>query len=97
MVGGCCFPPWPAPLPLTRAWCIWEAFSTLDVEARFDVMLGPEDRDAFARGLLLDGYAGVYAALARVDVGAARAGNPTDERMIKDAVRRLPGGGFSHG
>ena len=82
--------PWPHALPLTRAWCLWEMFCSYDVQAEFNVVFGPEERAAFARGLLLDGYEAVAKVFALVDVATARAGNPRDERMIKDAVRTLP-------
>eukprot|EP01051_Picozoa_sp_SAG22_P003648 SAG22_NODE_180_length_16069_cov_5.323231_15_plen_1459_part_00 len=81
--------PWDNGLTLRRAWCLWEAYSTIDVSAKFDVMIGPEERTTFVNSLLLDGKA-----FARIDVAAARAGKPADEKMIKEAVRRLPGGGY---
>jgi tetratricopeptide (TPR) repeat protein len=87
--------PWDAPVPLTRAWCLWELFCTVDVGAQFSVALGPSERAAFEASLenndnptnlLLDAFA-------KVDVAAAEAGKVEDGAMIKAAVARLGGGG----
>ena len=44
--------PWSEPLPLRRAWCIWELFCTESVGAPFDVCLGPAEQAAFEAAIL---------------------------------------------
>ena len=39
--------PWHAPVPLTRSWCLWEIYSTLDGGAELHVALSPAQRAAF--------------------------------------------------
>ena len=34
--------PWTAPVPLTRAWCIWEIFCTVDTDTELRVLLPAE-------------------------------------------------------
>ena len=46
--------PWSEPLPLRRAWCIWELFCTESVGAPFDVCLGPAEQAAFETAVLGD-------------------------------------------
>ena len=83
--------PWDAPEPLTRAWCLWEVYCSVDTGAEFGVALGPEERERFEAGLLED--SGVLLdAFAAIDVADAEAGNPADRDMILDAVRATEGG-----
>ena len=42
--------PWDKPVPLTRSWCLWEAFCTHDVGAGFSVCLPATQREAFRKG-----------------------------------------------
>jgi hypothetical protein len=44
--------PWDAPLPLTRSWCLWELFCTLDGGAALDIALTLAQRAAFQRALV---------------------------------------------
>ena len=44
--------PWHAPLPLTRSWCLWEIFSTLDGGAELHIALSPAEREAFQYALV---------------------------------------------
>ena len=39
--------PWDAPIPATRAWCLWEIYSTLIAESRFEVVLSRTERERF--------------------------------------------------
>eukprot|EP01047_Picozoa_sp_COSAG01_P055315 COSAG01_NODE_6145_length_3825_cov_7.907944_2_plen_311_part_00 len=50
--------PWSEPLPLSRAWCIWELFCTESVGAPFDVCLGPAEANAFEKAILAPGGGG---------------------------------------
>ena len=52
--------PWHAPLPLTRSWCLWEIFSTLDGGKELKIVLSPAQRADFqetlVRGKLTDAH-----------------------------------------
>ena len=54
--------PWDAPVPLTRSWCLWEIFSTLDGGAELHIALTPAQREAFQGALVRAGSS--YGALA---------------------------------
>jgi tetratricopeptide (TPR) repeat protein len=86
--------PWSEPLPLMRAWCIWELYCTESVGAPFAVCLGPAEQDALEAAILgnSSGYERVLAAFAAVDVGSAEAGNERDKVMIMEHAERSEGG-----
>ena len=44
--------PWDAPVPLTRSWCLWEIFSTLDGGVELQIALSPAQREAFQQALV---------------------------------------------
>ena len=83
--------PWENPIPLTRAWCLWEVYCCNVVGAQFSVTLGHEERGRFEEalcensGVLLDAFAGI-------DVANAEAGKEEDRAMILAAVRATEGG-----
>jgi len=33
------FAPWDDPIPLTRAWCLWELYCTVQTSSRFDIAM----------------------------------------------------------
>jgi len=78
--------PWQKPIPLTRSWCLWEIFCTIDVGARFTVCLPNKEKKAFQEALRDDHEAFLHA-VADIDVAEAEAGNPTDKQRILDAVQ----------
>jgi tetratricopeptide (TPR) repeat protein len=83
--------PWDSPVPLTRAWCLWELHCTISVGAQFSVCLGPDEQTAL-EAALLDNPGALLAALADIDVAKAEAGSPSDRDMILQAVRDTAGG-----
>eukprot|EP01045_Picozoa_sp_COSAG04_P010135 COSAG04_NODE_612_length_11991_cov_17.359569_3_plen_646_part_00 len=83
--------PWHDPLPLTRAWCLWEVFCTVDAGAEFSVCLGPAEEAAFEAALLQRSDV-VLETFARIDVEKAEAGSPDDLAMILKAAREAEGG-----
>ena len=46
--------PWNHPIPLTRAWCLWELYATVLVGGSFSVCLGPAERQKFETALIDD-------------------------------------------
>jgi hypothetical protein len=82
--------PWDAPIPLTRAWCLWEIYCALELEqqgkAQLLVRLPGNQRAAFLAGVKED-YADVMKALAAVDAEKAQAHSTQDRENILGAVR----------
>ena len=85
--------PWNDPVVLKRAWCLWELFCTVQVGVPFSVCLGPAEAAAFEAAILdPDSCMKILDAFARIDVGAAEAGNPQDKAMILEQARSSAGG-----
>ena len=82
--------PWDKPIPLDRAWCLWEMYSTHKTRATFSVCLGPEEQRAFEEAIL-DDFDVVFKVFAGIDVKNSKAGKKEDQKMIMDAVRATVG------
>ena len=83
--------PWDAPIPLTRAWCLWEILSTIRSGARLTVQLSSTQRRSFQAKLRED-YEYLMTAFCRIDVKNSQAWKEEDRDMIFKAVERYKGG-----
>ncbi len=81
-----------APLSLGRAWCVFEAATSLASGARFEVIMPPRDQAAFADALVTD-FASLASKTCTVDVERARAREEKDEINIRAAIATM--GGFA--
>lgn len=92
LIGSTCLilAPWSDPIPLTRAWCLWEILSTLRCGATLDVRMMPQERDYFIHALT-DDLDKIVSVLSRVDCRRSEAWNPVDRDMILDAVHDTVG------
>lgn len=77
--------PWDEPVPLTRAWCLWELFCSVSTSTKFSVCLGPATQADFEEAVLTN-HRALLDAFSHIDVRAAQAGNPSDLQMILRAV-----------
>ncbi|KAJ3106231.1 Kinesin light chain 3 [Phlyctochytrium bullatum] len=80
--------PWNNPLPLTRAWCVFELYSCHVTESRFHVAMTEAEEERFSRDIA-DGKA-FYNMLATINSSKATAWNPSDRddifKVIQDSV-----------
>ena len=83
--------PWHKPLTLTRAWCLWEAFCSVETGATFSVCLGQEERAAFLEAVVGDWHV-VMKVFADINIRKAEAMDQKDLEMIDAAVRASEGG-----
>lgn len=86
--------PWNDPIPLTRAWCLYEMFSTLSApEVRFDIVLPDAELARLRTAVQLDdGHNAVMDAMVEVKAEEAECHDPADQEMIHTAVKSLDGG-----
>eukprot|EP01043_Picozoa_sp_COSAG02_P007923 COSAG02_NODE_245_length_27293_cov_16.488012_10_plen_809_part_00 len=82
--------PWDAPQPLTRSWCLWELYCTYNARIPFSVCLGPDEQCAL-EAAILDNHDVVLNAFSKISVKNARAGNKSDEEMIRSTVEEQVG------
>ena len=83
--------PWNDPLTLTRAWCIFELYSTMNADKDILFALPPKDRDRFKETLRSDFHA-VMNSLVTIDAENAEAMKASDKESIFAQIRRMRGG-----
>lgn len=84
--------PWDDPVPLTRAWCLWEIFSAFVSDARLTIHVPKAQQSAFLR-TLVERPSAVAEVLTNVNAERAEATNPTDRDMIFAAIQAERGFG----
>ncbi|XRB21685.1 tetratricopeptide repeat [Pseudoscourfieldia marina] len=84
--------PWDDPIPLTRAWCIWEILSTIAGLAKLEICLPAVEQEAFADFLVEEGADKVIVKMIGMDVQHAEAWKKEDRDAILDAVKKFRGG-----
>ena len=86
--------PWNAPVVITRAWCLWEIFCTLDAEplgCKLTLALSDTEETALLEAFAKDGEDAVMAPFAKIDSRLAEATNPDDLAKIQLAIESGPG------
>jgi hypothetical protein len=86
--------PWDAPIPLTRAWCLWEIYCTLNSNTKLTIQLSKAQRELF-QSKLRDDYEYIIQAFCEIDVRKSEAWKKEDRDMIFEAVEKMDGG-FHH-
>ena len=84
--------PWADPVPMTRAWCLWEMLCALQLKDRvvLHVRLSPKEKKSFLAKLVED-YEEVTNMLVRVDAKKAQAYLPHDREMIFESIKETIG------
>ena len=79
-------------MPLRRAWCLWEIYSTLSFShAQLSVCMSDAEMASFHRALVEE-FDSILTSLCTIDAETAEAGSQKDLDMIFAAVRTLDGG-----
>jgi tetratricopeptide (TPR) repeat protein len=89
-----CMLPWDNPIPLTRAWCLFEMYSTIDVAAQMHVAIPASQRPAFKQAMGED-FDTITDVLVALDGEKASATNPADKEQIFAVVKTQIEGGFN--
>ena len=84
--------PWKDPVPLTRAWCLFEIYCTAVCKCKFEVAMSPAEREDFKEAIKNDATGSIDTMLATIDVRRSECWNPDDKIRIFDAVERTEGG-----
>jgi len=83
--------PWNNPIPLTRAWCIYEIASALDKNKEPVVTMPKEQADLFMEGLMR-GDNSIMKVFMNLDSKNAEASVKSDLAMIRDDISQNMGG-----
>ena len=77
--------PWHDPIPLTRAWCLWELYSTFITGCQFEVAFGAQDEDKFFEELTQQSLDKMKAT---IDVNRSECFVPSDRVRIFEAIAK---------
>jgi hypothetical protein len=78
--------PWADPIPLTRAWCLFEIYCTATTDAIFEVAMSRADRVTFVKSIVADCQGEVNRMLSVVNVQRSEAFNDADRKRIFEVV-----------
>ncbi|EGD78128.1 TPR repeat-containing protein, variant [Salpingoeca rosetta] len=84
--------PWRDPVPLTRAWCLWEIFCGISNEGTEVTIQLPNSEEQALENAIRSSYKAVTDTLVRVQAQRADAFNPHDKHMIFTAIESWAGG-----
>jgi hypothetical protein len=82
--------PWNKPLPLTRAWCLFELWATAEESCRFEIAMSKEQEEKYIEDFQKD-FDAVNKLFAAIDVQRSESSNPEDKRLIFQAVQQSSG------
>ena len=80
------------PIPLTRAWCIWEIWSTIDSKSDLVVVMPPSEEATFEQ-LIMDDFNSIVEALSQVDSMNSQAFVEDDRISIHRIIQEQCEGG----
>ncbi len=83
--------PWNNPHPLTRAWCLWEIYCTIDTNSRFEIAMTRSETQKFITDLVDQGHEVINTMLATVKSERSECWKPEDQQRIHDTIRRTVG------
>jgi len=82
--------PWTDPIPITRAWCLWEIFCTIDTGSEFNVAMCAEQHRDFKTRLVTN-FEDIRLAMSKIDARRADAWNKKDRDKIFAAIEDAVG------
>ena len=82
--------PWQNPIPLTRAWCLFEIFCTVDTTTKFEVALCDEQKNGLIEAASRD-ILELRKMIGVIDVEKSEAWSPLDLERIFDVVKKTVG------
>ena len=83
--------PWHDPVPLQRGWCLFEIYSTIVTQSKFEVAMTETSRGAFLKDIISDPRGSINKMLAAIDVEKSQCFKPEDRERIFEIVRREVG------
>jgi tetratricopeptide (TPR) repeat protein len=85
------FAPWNDPIPLTRAWCVWELYCTISTDSKFSVALSQEQQNLFLKDIWQHPDQVIKRMLATIDSKNSSAFISADQERIHEVVRSTIG------
>jgi tetratricopeptide (TPR) repeat protein len=82
--------PWENPIPLTRAWCLYEIFCTIETQSTFEIAMCEAEESSFIRTIVKD-FDSISQMMATVDARKSTAWNIADKERIFEVVSSTVG------
>jgi hypothetical protein len=83
--------PWDHPLPLTRAWCLWELYCTAQTQSKFEVAMTDSAQINFINDVLANSARPIGRMLSQIDVKKSICFKPEDRDLIFHAIKSSVG------
>jgi hypothetical protein len=83
--------PWDHPIPLTRAWCLWELYCTAQTQSKFEVAMTRSAQMHFIEDVLADSDRSIGRMLSQIDVKNSECFKPEDRDRIFEAIKNSVG------
>lgn len=82
--------PWENPIPLKRAWCLWEIYCAIETKSKFSIAMCTREKLRFET-MIVEKSEVFYDMLGNVDLRHSEAFNPLDKERIFEVVERTVG------
>jgi tetratricopeptide (TPR) repeat protein len=83
--------PWDHPIPLTRAWCLWELYCTAQTQSKFEVAMTGSARQRFIDDVLADSEGSINRMLSQINVKNSECFKLTDQYQIIKVIKSSVG------
>ena len=83
--------PWNNPIPLTRAWCLFEIYCTIECECDLEIAMSESDKKEFLKAVKADATGSINTMLATVDVRKSESADPNIKISVFETVERTVG------
>jgi len=83
--------PWNNPIPLTRGWCLFEIYCTIETKGRFEIAMSESQQQQFLEDMANDGQNAIDKMLSTIDAENSECYYPQDRDRIFEAVRQSVG------
>jgi tetratricopeptide (TPR) repeat protein len=83
--------PWDHPIPLTRAWCLWELYCTAQTQSKFEVAMTGSARQHFIDDVLAAPARSINRMLSQINVKNSECFKPEDRERIFQAIKSSVG------
>jgi hypothetical protein len=84
------FSPWNDPIPLTRGWCIWELYCTIDTTSYLDIAMSGKVEDQFIQEIGED-YTAIDRMLSTINCQKSECFKSEDKQRIFEAIENTVG------
>jgi len=83
--------PWSDPVTLTRAWCLFEIYCTIDTKSKFDVAMSDAQQELFIKDMEVHGNDAIDKMLSLIDAERSVCFHAEDKALIFDIVKKSIG------